>query len=104
MPSARAQRASPVQVGEIVAGKYRVERVIAAGGMGIVVAARHETLGQPVAIKLLLPSGPTDENAAARFLREARAAARIESPHVARVFDCGTLDSGVPYMVMERLV
>ena len=43
------------------------------------------------------------EESVARFLREARAAARIESDHVCRVFDVGLLDSGVPYMVMEHL-
>jgi serine/threonine-protein kinase len=91
-----------VQVGDIVADKYRVEQLLAAGGMGLVVAARHETLGQAVAIKFLLGEGDI-ESKAERFLREARAAARIESPRVCRVFDVGTLPSGVPFMVMEHI-
>lgn len=93
---------SPVSVGDLVAGKYRVEEILAAGGMGVVVSARHEELGQRFAIKFLVTE--TDlEMSAARFLREARAAALIDSPHVCRVFDCGTLESGTPYMVMEHL-
>lgn len=69
----------------------------------MIVAARHEPLGQSVAIKFLSPDSDYSQQSE-RFLREARAAAAIESPHVCRVFDCGTLPSGVPYMVMERLV
>jgi eukaryotic-like serine/threonine-protein kinase len=96
--------ASPVAIGEIVAGKYCVERVLGVGGMGVVVSARHTTLDQIVAIKFLVANrfGSYDE-AVARFLAEARAAARIESDYVCRVFDAGTLPSGVPFMVMEHL-
>ncbi len=96
--------ASPVAIGEIVAGKYRVDRVLGTGAMGVVVAARHVTLDQIVAIKLLGPNRyGSREESIARFLAEARAAARIDSDHVGRVFDVGTLESGVPYMVMEYL-
>src|SRR5437762_3171224 len=92
----------PVQPGDVVAGKYRVEHQLGAGGMGLVVSARHTTLDQVVAIKFLLVARATDaKEAIARFLREARAAARIESDHVCRVFDVGTLGDGTPYMVME---
>lgn len=91
---------SPVSVGDVVAEKYRVEEILAAGGMGVVVAARHVQLGQRFAIKFLLPH---QAEHAERFLREARAAARIESTHVCRVFDCGSLPNGAPYMVMEHL-
>ena len=93
-----------VSPGEIVAGKYRVERVLGVGGMGVVVSARHTTLDQVVAIKLLVANRfDSYEEAVSRFLGEARAAARIESDHVCRVFDVGTLESGVPFMVMEHL-
>jgi serine/threonine protein kinase len=92
----------PVSLGDVIAGKYRVERVLGSGGMAFVVAARHEELGQLVAIKLLRPELPEHNVAAARFLREARAAARIQSDHVARVFDVG-MTEGDPYMVMEHL-
>jgi serine/threonine-protein kinase len=96
--------ASPVAAGEIVAGKYRVERVLGVGGMGVVVSARHTTLDQVVAIKLLVPNQRVShEEAIGRFLDEARAAARIESDYVCRVFDVGTLPNGIPFMVMEHL-
>ena len=96
--------ASPVAAGEIVAGKYRVERLLGVGGMGVVVSARHTALDQVVAIKFLVVNRfATHEESAARFLAEARAAALIESDFVCRVFDVGTLESGVPFMVMEYL-
>src|SRR5450631_1475295 len=93
----------PVPVGELVAGKYRVERVIGRGGMGVVVAAMHEKLRQRVAIKMLLPEARASQNALTRFLREARAAASIRGEHVARVLDVGELEEGAPYIVMEYL-
>lgn len=71
--------------------------------MGVVVAAHHETLNQKVAIKFLLPAALGDQGATERFVREARAAAQIQSEHVARVTDVGLLDTGAPYMVMEYL-
>jgi serine/threonine-protein kinase len=92
-----------VSEGDLLAGKYRVERVLGEGGMGYVVAAMHEHLEQRVAVKLLVPELAEDQDAAARFLREARAAVRIQSEHVARVLDVGELDNGAPYMVMEFL-
>ena len=94
----------PVSPGEIVAGKYRVERLLGVGGMGVVVSARHTTLDQVVAIKFLVANRfDTQEEAVLRFLDEARVSARIESDFVCRVFDVGTLPSGVPFMVMEYL-
>ncbi len=92
-----------VRPGDRVIGKYLVERVLGEGGMGVVVAAHHETLNQKVAIKFLLPAALGDQNATERFVREARAAAQIQSEHVARVTDVGLLDNGAPYMVMEYL-
>src|SRR5579859_5679910 len=71
--------------------------------MGFVMAARHERLGHQVAIKILLPDLCEHEEAVARFLREARAAASLLSEHVARVLDVGTLEDGAPFMVMELL-
>jgi serine/threonine-protein kinase len=94
---------SPVQLGEILAGKYRVESVLGSGGMGVVVAAVHVELGQRVALKFLLPHAVENGEAATRFLREARACVKIDSEHVARVIDVGRLESGAPYMVMEYL-
>ena len=89
--------------GEILAGKYRVERVLAQGGMGVVVAAIHQQLDQRLALKFLLPDGVQNEAHVARFVREARAAVRLRSEHVARVLDVGTSETGSPYIVMEYL-
>jgi eukaryotic-like serine/threonine-protein kinase len=93
--------AAPVLPGETLAGKYRVERVLGKGGMGIVVAARHLELDERVAIKFLL--GERSEAGVDRFLREARAAAKVKGEHVCRVFDFGRLETGEPYIVMEHL-
>ncbi|HEX3771570.1 MAG TPA: serine/threonine-protein kinase [Polyangiaceae bacterium] len=93
----------PVREGELLAGKYRVERVLGVGGMGVVVAARHEELGQLVAIKFVREDALGNEEAIERFLRESRAAARLRSEHVARVIDVGRLENGAPFMVMEFL-
>lgn len=92
-----------VAEGDLLAGKFRVEKVLGVGGMGVVVAARHLQLDQRVALKFLLPEYLANAEAVARFAREARAAVRIKSEHVARVNDVGTLDNGAPYMVMEYL-
>jgi serine/threonine-protein kinase len=92
-----------VAVGDVVAGKYRVERLLGRGGMGIVVAARHLQLDQLVALKLVDPASARDEVTLERLLREARAAARLRSDHVARVLDVGTSATGAPFIVMEYL-
>ncbi|MBM4363359.1 MAG: serine/threonine protein kinase, partial [Deltaproteobacteria bacterium] len=94
---------SAPQPGEVLAGKYRVERVLGQGGMGVVVQAMHLQLEERVAVKFLLPEYAVHAEASTRFLREARAAVKIKSEHVARVIDVGTLESGAPYMVMEYL-
>ncbi len=94
---------SPVRPGDVLGGKYVVERVLGAGGMGVVVAARHAQLKQRVALKFLLPAACEAPGAIERFLREGQAAARITSEHVARVTDTGVLESGSPYLVMEYL-
>jgi eukaryotic-like serine/threonine-protein kinase len=92
-----------VTEGQILAGKYRVERVLGAGGMGVVVAAHHIGLDDKVAIKFLLPEMLSNTEAMSRFAREARNAVKIKGEHMARVFDVGTLETGAPYMVMEFL-
>jgi serine/threonine-protein kinase len=88
----------------VLAGKYRVEKVLGTGGMGVVVAALHLQLDERVAIKLLRPDRAALPEATERALREARATVKIQSDHVVRVFDAGTLDDGAPYIVMEHLV
>jgi eukaryotic-like serine/threonine-protein kinase len=87
---------------EQLSDKYEVIDLMGGGGMGRVFHARHRQLKRPVAIKLLLQDigGP---DAVARFMREARTAAQIGSPHVAQVMDAGVLPNGHPYIVMEYL-
>src|SRR5579859_1648546 len=90
----------PVACGDVIGGKYRVEREIGQGGVGRVVQARHLELHLTVAIKILLRD---EEEQVARFMREARAAVLLRGEHVARVSDVGRLSDGTPYMVMEFL-
>jgi serine/threonine-protein kinase len=107
MSSPSAPRPSDAAVprpGEVVAGKYRIEERLGAGGMGVVLRATHLQLGEPVAIKLLHGEMLHDVDQVRRFLREAPATVRIKSEHVARVLDAGTLRGGEPFMVMELLV
>jgi eukaryotic-like serine/threonine-protein kinase len=90
-------------VGDVLAGKYRVDRILGIGGMGMVVSATHLDLDQSVAIKFMLPAAMESAEAKQRFMREARAAGRLTSEHVCRVSDVGQFESGQPYIVMEFL-
>jgi eukaryotic-like serine/threonine-protein kinase len=89
--------------GDVIAGKYQIEREIGRGGMGIVFAALHVDLDQPVAVKILHEYAAYDQAAIARLLREARAAAKISSNHVVRVMDVGAFPEGGAYITMELL-
>jgi eukaryotic-like serine/threonine-protein kinase len=89
--------------GTVLAGKYRVERVLGEGGMGYVLGARNIALDEPVAIKILKSDAVSSAEAVARFFREARAAVRMKGEHVAKVLDVGELEDGTPYMLMELL-
>lgn len=92
-----------IRQGEVLNGKYRVDRVAGEGGMGFVVAALHLGLDEPVALKFLHPECSRDELLVQRFRREARNAIKIKSDHVVRVMDVDSLPSGDPFMVMELL-
>ena len=89
--------------GSVLAGKFRVERVIGEGGMGVVVAAHHLQLDGRVALKIMRPEAGLGAEGVQRFLREAQAVAKLKSEHVARVLDVGSLPDGAPYIVMEYL-
>src|SRR5580700_3489838 len=89
--------------GDVIAEKYRVERLLGRGGMGAVFAAQHLILNQRVALKLLLGELADSQEASTRFVNEARAAAQIQGEHVARVLDIGQLPNGTPFMVLEYL-
>jgi hypothetical protein len=93
----------PVPAGELVDGRYLVERVLGVGGMGIVAACADRTSGDRVAIKFMLPEALPQREALQRFVREARALNAIKSEHVARMRDVGNLPDGTPYIVMEYL-
>jgi eukaryotic-like serine/threonine-protein kinase len=105
VPVPRPARTPPFEpkAGLLVAGKYRIERVIGEGGMGIVVAATHEGLDQKVAIKFLAPEAIRNPEVVERFMREAKVAAKVRSEHVARVSDVGRVDGSTPFIVMEYL-
>lgn len=89
--------------GTILDGKYRIDGMLGAGGMGVVMSATHLDLDAPVAIKLLREEFAHDEELAERLMFEARAVARMRSAHVVRVLDVSRLGSGEPYIVLERL-
>ncbi|HYP99074.1 MAG TPA: serine/threonine-protein kinase [Polyangiaceae bacterium] len=97
------QAAIGVKEGDILVGKYRIDKVLGVGGMGVVVAAHHVQLDERVAIKFMRLHALINRDAVGRFAREARAAVKIKSEHVCRVSDVGTLENGAPYMVMEHL-
>jgi hypothetical protein len=101
-PAVPAALGSPAK-GTVVGGKYAVDALIGCGAMGYVMSATHVHLGQAVALKILRPELVSNPDVVARFATEARAVARIDSEHVARVFDVGVLDGGAPFIVMELL-
>jgi eukaryotic-like serine/threonine-protein kinase len=94
---------APVREGDILASKYRVEKVIGAGGMGVVVAATQLEIDRRVALKFLLPGLAETDELINRFMREAKASVRLKGKHIAQVLDVGRLDDGRPYIVMEHL-
>jgi serine/threonine-protein kinase len=93
----------PFREGDVVAGKYEIIQLIGTGGMGFVVAANHIELGEKVALKFLRQDCLANQELVGRFAREARAAVKIKSEYVARVFDVGSLPNGAPFIVMEYL-
>jgi eukaryotic-like serine/threonine-protein kinase len=93
----------PVKLGEVIAGKYQIERVLGRGGAGVVVLAKNLDLDEPVALKFLRPEVAELPEVVARFAREAKSTVSIKNEHVCKVLDVGTLPNGAPYMVMEYL-
>ena len=89
--------------GEVIDGKYEIQQMLGEGGMGAVTKAKHLLRRAPVALKFLSPSVLVTPGAVDRFLREAEAASRFESPHVVQITDVCKLPNGAPYLVMEYL-
>ena len=92
-----------LQRGALLAGKYRVDKVIGCGGMAFVTAAYDIELRRKVAIKVPRPQALQGPRAVERFVAEGETLAKIQSEHVARVFEIGTVEAGVPYLAMEYL-
>ena len=88
-------------VGSLVAGKYRVKRLLGHGGMGSVYKAENVAIGRTVALKVLHTHLADDDVTLARFQREARLAASAGHDHIVEILDMGVEPSGAPYLVME---
>jgi len=93
--------ASDPHIGQTVAGRYTIEEPIASGGMGEIYVAKHETLAQRVAVKLLHRRYAADERIVARFFNEARSYCRVKHPHAVTLLDFGRLKDGTLYIVTE---
>ena len=91
------------RVGRTAGGKYKLVRLLGAGGMGEVYEAQHASIGRRFAIKFLHPLLASNNEVVARFQREAQAAGGLENENIAAVMDIGTADDGAPYLVMEYL-
>jgi serine/threonine-protein kinase len=89
-----------MEAGAVLAGRYRIERLLSRGGMGAVFEATQLGLDRAVAVKMLLPALSRDEKMRERFRREARSAASLRHPNIIQIYDYGISDHG-PYIVME---
>lgn len=103
MQGGEPQLPDGVNLGEVLAERYRLDAIIGWGAMGVVVAAHDRRLDIQVAVKLLLGAAGERGDAVPRFVLEAQAAARLQSEHVARVSDIAIHETGVPYIVMDLL-
>jgi eukaryotic-like serine/threonine-protein kinase len=102
-PDDSAFKPEDYAVGSVLAGKFRIERVIGVGSMGVVLAATHLGIDEKVAIKFIRAEVQKLPGILTRFAREAKAAVRLKSEHIAQVLDVGVSDSIGPYIVMEYL-
>jgi len=99
----QANRPPEVRSGQVVGGKWRVGALIGRGGMGAVYEGTNTAIGKKVALKFIDAEFAGNVDIASRFQREAEAASLVESAHIVHIFDSGTTDAGVPYIVMELL-
>ena len=91
-----------VKPGLVLLGRYKLEERLGEGGMGAIWRAEHQVLSAPVAVKILARDVADSDETAARFIREAKAAASLRSPHVVQTMDYGVED-GLPFIVMELM-
>ena len=101
--AAALQSSDDPLLGQTLAAKYRIEKLIKRGGMGAVYRGKHVLMDKTVAVKVLRPSLAVDDVVVARFSREAKAASRISHPHAVSVTDFGEAENGVVFLVMEYL-
>jgi serine/threonine-protein kinase len=102
MPAQEQDRRDETILGARI-GQYRVVEEIGRGGMGVVYRVVHEEIGRVAAVKILSGARAASPAAARRFVNEARAVSRVDHPGVAKIFDFGETDGGVPYILMELL-
>src|SRR5688500_11631681 len=93
----------PVEIGQLIAGKYRIVRLVGEGGMGSVYEGENVRINRRVAIKVLHAAFTGNAEVMQRFEREAQAAGRIGNDHILEVLDLGALGDGDHYIVMEFL-
>ena len=105
MPSLEDDTESELRalVGTTVAGKYKIDRLIGRGGMGAVFQATNLAIGKRVALKFLDHEAAQNREACQRFQHEAEAAGMAESAHIVQIFDSGSTEAGLPFLVMELL-
>lgn len=89
------------RLGDTIGGRYRIEGLIGAGGIGAVYRARQLSLERPVAVKMLHPSLAVMDDARRRFAEEARALGTLNHPHIATVHDFGETEDGEQFLVLE---
>lgn len=100
---AAVQPENKIVVGALLVGKYRITRELGRGGMAAVYEAEHVDIGKKVAIKVLAAELASSAIVVERFIREARAAASVKSPHIVEVYDSGRLEDDRPFIAMELL-
>src|SRR5688572_18710111 len=89
--------------GDLIGGKYRLERTLGRGGMGAVWIAVQEPLGRRVALKVIDERSSGDDVTRRRFLREAQSIAKLAHPNIVTLFDFDTAKDGTPWYAMELL-
>src|SRR3954468_12361563 len=102
VPDPGPERTDPL-IGQVLDGRYQIEKVLGEGGMGLVYKARHTTLGKPLAIKVLKAEVSKDQEIVQRFRQEAQSATAIGNHHIIDISDFGVLQDGSTYFVMEYL-
>ncbi len=100
---AAVQPENTIVIGALLVGKYRVTRELGRGGMAAVYEAEHIDIGKRIALKILAAELSSSVIVIERFVREARAAASVKSPHIVEVYDSGRLEDGRPFIAMELL-